>query len=444
MKRKLLRQIFNEWRSNTWLLVELLLVSVVMWYIICYLTTQTIIFNQDLGYDYTDVCQISFEAISDDSSEYNPDYKGSDAQIASFKAITERLANVPSAKVVSTSSWSLPFSQNFFGAGLSASDGIDSLSVINSGLHIVSPEYFEVLQISGANGETPEQLANLMRQGNAMLLTTDFIALTNPNAPVFKSSDSQAIWQEVMNQSNAFDKKKIIGRTFVATTDTLRPYRVAALTVPIKRYQFESPSTFCFIPMAADFFNADNLECMVRTKPGKLKEFSDYVLTKADSEFRVGNIYVSNVTSLSDMSHDVCADRMIQIRNYVTVMLFLLLCIFLGLLGTFWFRTQQRVAEIAIRKVNGATSQQVFKRFIGEGLILLTISTVPAIVIDLILCHYEQVYLLTNGNGAYEPSMIALTLAITYIVMAAIIVLGILFPAYRAMKVQPAIALKDE
>jgi ABC-type antimicrobial peptide transport system permease subunit len=40
--------------------------------------------------------------------------------------------------------------------------------------------------------------------------------------------------------------------------------------------------------------------------------------------------------------------------------------------------------------------------------------------------------------------MIALTLAITYIVMAAIIVLGILFPAYRAMKVQPAIALKDE
>ena len=34
MEKKLLKQMKNEWRSNLWLALELLVVSVVMWYII--------------------------------------------------------------------------------------------------------------------------------------------------------------------------------------------------------------------------------------------------------------------------------------------------------------------------------------------------------------------------------------------------------------------------
>lgn len=34
MTKKLFTQIKNEWRSNTWLALELLVVSVVMWYIV--------------------------------------------------------------------------------------------------------------------------------------------------------------------------------------------------------------------------------------------------------------------------------------------------------------------------------------------------------------------------------------------------------------------------
>ena len=38
MNKKLFTQIRNEWRSNLWLALELLVVSVVMWYIIDLLT----------------------------------------------------------------------------------------------------------------------------------------------------------------------------------------------------------------------------------------------------------------------------------------------------------------------------------------------------------------------------------------------------------------------
>ena len=47
---------------------------------------------------------------------------------------------------------------------------------------------------------------------------------------------------------------------------------------------------------------------------------------------------------------------------------FLLLNIFLGLLGTFWFRTQQRRSEIALHKVHGASDMSIFTRLISEGL----------------------------------------------------------------------------
>ena len=40
MTKKLLIQIKNEWLSNLWLVLELLVVSVVMWYVVDYLYTR--------------------------------------------------------------------------------------------------------------------------------------------------------------------------------------------------------------------------------------------------------------------------------------------------------------------------------------------------------------------------------------------------------------------
>lgn len=37
MNKKLLKQIVNERRSNSWLFIELLLVSIVLWYVVDYM-----------------------------------------------------------------------------------------------------------------------------------------------------------------------------------------------------------------------------------------------------------------------------------------------------------------------------------------------------------------------------------------------------------------------
>ena len=51
MNKKLFTQIKNEWRSNLWLVTELLLVSVVLWYIVDYMYVQTSIYNEPRGFD---------------------------------------------------------------------------------------------------------------------------------------------------------------------------------------------------------------------------------------------------------------------------------------------------------------------------------------------------------------------------------------------------------
>ena len=51
MKRKLFRQISNEWKSNIWLALELLIVSVVLWFVIDSMYTTYAILNEPRGFD---------------------------------------------------------------------------------------------------------------------------------------------------------------------------------------------------------------------------------------------------------------------------------------------------------------------------------------------------------------------------------------------------------
>ena len=60
----------------------------------------------------------------------------------------------------------------------------------------------------------------------------------------------------------------------------------------------------------------------------------------------------------------------VQVRFWM--MGFLLLNILLGIVGTFWFRTQHRRAESALRIAVGSSRIQLWQRLNKEGLLLLT------------------------------------------------------------------------
>ena len=121
---------------------------------------------------------------------------------------------------------------------------------------------------------------------------------------------------------------------------------------------------------------------------------------------------------------------------------FLLLNIFLGLLGTFWFRTQQRRSEIALHKVHGATDRAIFSRLLSEGLLLLAVVTPIALIVDWNLAHME---LNSWRNGTtLEWDRLLFCALISFVLIALMITIGIGIPARKAMKVQPTEALHDD
>ena len=162
-------------------------------------------------------------------------------------------------------------------------------------------------------------------------------------------------------------------------------------------------------------------------------------MSMAQSYLHVGNYLLTNVSSFDDIRRNFQRKETTTIRNYSVGMGFLMLNIFLGLLGTFWFRTQQRVNEIAIRRVNGATRRGIFRRLIGEGLLLLALVTPAAIVIDSLLLHYDiATYFGEQHSSALRVIICA---GASFALMALMVIAGIWFPARRAMRIEPAEAL---
>ena len=137
-----------------------------------------------------------------------------------------------------------------------------------------------------------------------------------------------------------------------------------------------------------------------------------------------------------------------KVNSQAIVVLFLLVNVFLGLIGTFWFRTRRRRGEIALRLAMGSTKNQVFRLLTGEGLLLLALVTLSAMII----CYNIGIAEFTVGRSEListwpvEWSFLRFLFGSfgAWLLVALMVTIGIWFPARQAMKIQPAEALHEE
>ena len=418
MNKKLFTQIRNEWRSNLWLALELLVVSVVMWYIIDLLYCRLATYLEPRGFDTEHCYLIDMGVLTDKSPDYTP-YSDTHKQSDEVRELVERLRRRPEVEVVSLSMSAYPYN----GSNGSAEVDYDTLHAPRWTIRrIATPDFVRVFRYQGARGETPEQLAELLERG-------DFLASDN----LYRKYD--------IPMTSLVGKKE-----FYLFGDTTQTYRLGAALQNVRWDDYSQASTsysmvYNMNLLPDDWINADNELC-IRVRADRDQNFMENLKADSEKQFRIGNLYISDIKSFKDIRRSFQQGDTSQMRILVVGMGFLLLNIFLGLLGTFWFRTQQRRGEIALHKAMGATDGAVFGRLMSEGIFLLLIVTVPAIIIDIVLAHFE---LNSWRNGTtLEWSRMAFCVASTFILIAAMIGVGIGIPARRAMKVQPAEALHDE
>lgn len=409
-------QIKNEWRSNLWLITELLLVSVVMWYVVDYMYVKAMVYNEPRGFDISNCYMVQMGRLTDKSPDFIPNQSEEDKR-QDIKGLVERLKHRPDVEAVGLGQNSFPYN----GSNSTSSLKYDTLRSPGWTIRrMVSPDFIRVFRYRGTRGETPEQLAEM---------------LANPKN--FLASDN--IFQERYGR----DLTPMVGKQFCLFDDTTKTYTLAASLQVVRYSDYQQAcDSYCMVKGISDDWLDLGLELCMRVKEGQDKDF--IARLKGDSEklYRVGNVFIADVRSFADIRRNFQQSQTNSLRGYLFGMGFLLLNIFLGLLGTFWFRTQQRRGEIALMKSLGGTDRSVFIRQLTEGILLLVVATIPAILIDWNLAHSELNAWMDGSTFGWGRFVI--TIFISFILIALMIVIGIWIPARKAMRIQPAEALHDE
>ena len=110
----------------------------------------------------------------------------------------------------------------------------------------------------------------------------------------------------------------------------------------------------------------------------------------------------------------------------------------IGIYGVIAYSVAQRVNEIGIRMALGAQPRDVMRLVVGHGLFLLGIGVAIGIAGSLILTRALGTFL--YGIRPTDP----VTFASVVLILAGVALLASYFPARRATKVDPIIALRYE
>ena len=160
-------------------------------------------------------------------------------------------------------------------------------------------------------------------------------------------------------------------------------------------------------------------------------------------QLNIGNFLLSRVVPYTDLRNKLYLTNGVTdaIRYRVAFMVFLIFNIFLGIIGTFWFRNEYRKPEIGLRLAVGATRSQILQMMIGEGWLLLSLVAIPAVIICINLAKIEFI-----GTNIMDITFFRIFsgLLLTYLFMALVILLGAWYPAYLSSRIAPADTLRSE
>lgn len=418
----------NEWRSNLWMVIELSVAIMVIWLIadILWLNNKPLL--QPMGTDIENVYAITVEAIDSDSPDFvHPADTGSyshNAYLTDLDILIQRLKAEPSVAFVARHSNGSPYNYNFYGRNMLFSD--DSIPY-NGNIRTVDPDMPQLLGYISLSGQTPGEMSAALKRG-------DILISTLPVDRASKQSEEQKSDIEIslVNPTKARD---LIGKTMFFKSDSTKLYRIGGVIQTQKRTAFEVLESGTIILPADE--NSLYGEILVKVKNGGNRDFEEAFRQKMELH-RHGNVKLMTLTPMWARADSVHRSSQRANNLLLVVLGFMTVTVFLGLLGTFWFRVQQRVSEVAIRKVCGATSTQIFRRIISEGLLLLIIA---AIFSSALMWIFSGKFMELTGTTRTEIFWCEIA---TLCFMALSIIVSLWWPASIIMNIEPAIAIKDE
>ena len=415
MKRDLITQMRNEWRENIWLILGLTIVSLAIWWISMtfYEANKGLLYKT--GFNTEDVYKIDIKTLPQDSPDYveRSDEEKAYLHSQDLRVLIAAIRKSPYVEAAAFSQNGLPYSLSYYGMGIHL-PGNDTI-YYGGNFRWVSPDMVRVLKLTSRTGKSEEQMEKMLRNGDVFV------------------SNVFSYWDE----SKILTPEQILGNE-VFVDDTITKHRVSDIIDQMRRSDYDMNSGGMLLIPIDEEKNIQANSIGIRMKPGMGDKFREQFENDPAMQ-AYGNTYLSKLTSMKEEAKSVQKSKATDARMKMTMILMLLVIIGLGMLGVFWFRIQQRIGEIAIRKVCGAKTSDIFRRIVTEGLLLLTVASLIAAAIGWPLLN---ITLLKEEFIDVKTALIGEVAA--YVVVAVGITLSLWWPARRAMKIEPAIAIKDD
>lgn len=419
MIQHLLKLIWTQRRQNAWIVAELFIVFILLWYIMDFFITFGYTASIDSAYDIKDTYQVQLASIPESSPLYVRYEEGEQQAAADFLSILERIRQHPQVESVCVSNMSAPYCASYRDIRLSK----DTIQTNDCHFMEVTPSYFEVFRIHPLAGGEPSQLAKALNE-NSVIISRKFAQDEFPG--------EQA-------------KGKIL-----YLKDNNEEFLIGDVCGPLKRDDYRPEEYAAYLLLSNSDLAQMNegvlsqFEISIRVKPGlNQRDFIQSFQQDIREQLSVGNFLLYKVRSFDDLRYTLYLSdgRMDEIRYRVAFMIFLVFNIFLGIIGTFWFRNEYRKPEIGLRLAVGSTRSQILRMMIGEGWLLLSLVAIPAVILCINLAKMEFI-----GTNIMHITFfrIFFGLLLTYLFMAFIIMLGTWYPAYLSSRVAPADTLRSE
>lgn len=437
MIKSILTQIWNQRRANGWLFAELLIVFVLLWYCLDMLYGFAYAENQPKGYDLEHVYKVR---LSTNPKQLVLCSSEDSLQSFWFKPMEEafrRIKEYPGVESASIWLGSDAYTRDAVFQGYT----IDSVGVKDANVRYVSPEYFKVMRI-------PIEEGTGMFSGNM-----DAFESTTGSSLAFGSAEWNpavtplpAVISLDLADSLFHTSRGVLGKEFFDyySGSSLR-YRVAAVCSHQKSDDYARYESFILMPLPTWFYRWQAVPFIsIRVRPeADTDDFATRFFRDMSSRLQVDPFYLFEVRSYDEQKAERDASEGITpyIRSARLIAVFFSFNVFIGLMGTFWFRTRHRRSEIALRMAMGSSRRKIFGQLLSEGLLLLVLATIPALIICGNLVTAEAT--MTEQADATGVRFAIVSLS-TFFLMGLMVIIGVWFPATQAMRVHPADALHDE
>lgn len=433
MLKLIMKNLWSRRRRNGWLLAELILVTVVSWAILDPVVVTTYDRSLPFGYDADRLCVVSLAVLPPDAAGYVPEPQDSATRVNNFFNLVRHVENHPSVEMAS------PLLGNMYlnSTGMNMAEYFTEDEPVERNVLIIDfmpgTRFFETYGMKPGQGCTAERLSSYSYGKNDVVLPENTArVLFAPGTNALGHVLYRPFWQG----------------------DTIR-HTVAATVADVKAFSDSYPVPLLFRPILS-FTGAaipNATQVLVRLKDGvNMERFLHEFRPWMAKELHHGNLYANNVTSYRDVIslRESYTSTPVYHRN-LSMAIFFLVNLCLGVAGTFWLQTRTRREEVGVLLSFGGTSGYISRLLMGEGFVLTLVATVVGCLIYLpyaLLEGLDEGVVHIQNYADYWVTNFALhyfiVSAVVFLLLLVVVLAGIYIPARNISRISPTDALRDE